>query len=184
MEINRTSDVLPSGYEVESASFIVPVEGEVAPCGCGMNHHHHHDTHHASGGMKQKIDDLKSRALSTATTVKEQAGEKMADLKDQASVKMADLKQQANVKLAETKQQLNMKMAETRVLANRKMTEAKSTARIQAAEMQTSMRINPMKWAGIAGGTGLVLGLLGRYMQYRAKQRSRMPQLVIIEHAC
>ncbi|HEX7152877.1 MAG TPA: hypothetical protein VF618_15415 [Thermoanaerobaculia bacterium] len=184
MDINRTSDALPSGYEVESASFIPQSEGHFAPCGCGMTHHHHHEDIQPSGGMKQKIDDLKSRALSTASTVKEQASVKMADLTQQANVKLADLKHQANVKLAETKEQWNLKVADTRVLVDRKMVEAKSNARMQAATMQTSMRTDPMKWAAIAGGSGLVLGLLGRFMQYRAKQRSRMPQLIIIEHAC
>jgi ElaB/YqjD/DUF883 family membrane-anchored ribosome-binding protein len=177
MDMNRTSDVLPSGYEVESASFNMPVAGEVMPCGCAMSHehHHHHDHTHleANGGLKSKVDDLKARALTTAETVKEQA-----------SVKMAELKSNLNTTMASVKANVNEKLAEGRVVANRTMTEAQTEAKIQYATMQTSMRTSPMKWAGIAGGTGLVIGLIGRYMSYRAKQRSRMPQLVIIEHAC
>ena len=47
---------------------------------------------------------------------------------------------------------------------------------------QLSMQTNPMKWAGIAAGTGLILGLAGRLVQRRS-QRS-IPDLVIIETAC
>ena len=47
---------------------------------------------------------------------------------------------------------------------------------------QQSLRSNPTKWAGIAAGVGLGLGILGRVMRHRMARRSR-PELVIIE-AC
>lgn len=52
--------------------------------------------------------------------------------------------------------------------------------------VQQSMRSKPMMWAGVAGGTGMVLGLIGRLIQWRAHRRMhrRMPDLVIIDAAC
>ena len=51
-------------------------------------------------------------------------------------------------------------------------------------KMQTSMRTSPMKWAGIAAGSGLALGLLGRFLHWRNSHRRMTPDLVIIESAC
>lgn len=51
----------------------------------------------------------------------------------------------------------------------------------QVDKAQTSMRTNPMLWAGIATGAGFGLGLIGRIAQWRHKQHTRMPDLVIIE---
>jgi hypothetical protein len=46
-----------------------------------------------------------------------------------------------------------------------------------------SLRGNPAKWAGIAAGAGLGIGLIGRFVHHRAYHR-RMPAVVIIEAAC
>jgi hypothetical protein len=45
------------------------------------------------------------------------------------------------------------------------------------------MRGNPTRWAGIAAGAGLGIGLIGRFLQHRAHRRT-MPTVVIIEAAC
>ena len=47
------------------------------------------------------------------------------------------------------------------------------------SQVQTSMQTSPMKWAGVAAGVGLSLGLIGRLMQRRAS-RNR-PELIVIE---
>jgi hypothetical protein len=49
------------------------------------------------------------------------------------------------------------------------------------SDVQQSMRTSPMKWAGIAAGAGLAMGLIGRIAQARKKHR---PMLVVIEQAC
>jgi len=57
--------------------------------------------------------------------------------------------------------------------------------RINAMSMKASgnLRSNPTKWAGIAAGAGLGVGLIGRFLHHRAHHR-RMPAVVIIEAAC
>jgi ElaB/YqjD/DUF883 family membrane-anchored ribosome-binding protein len=51
-----------------------------------------------------------------------------------------------------------------------------------SARASSSLRSNPVKWAGIAAGAGVGIGLLGRYLRRRSQQR-RVPAIVIVE-AC
>ena len=51
-------------------------------------------------------------------------------------------------------------------------------------KVQTSMKTNPMLWAGIAAGSGFVLGLAGRIADARKRSRRMMPDLVIIDAMC
>lgn len=51
-------------------------------------------------------------------------------------------------------------------------------------KVQSSMRNSPAKWAGIAAGSGFVLGMLGRLISSRNERRRHMPQLVVIETSC
>jgi ElaB/YqjD/DUF883 family membrane-anchored ribosome-binding protein len=57
--------------------------------------------------------------------------------------------------------------------------------RLNAMQLKANdnLRRNPTKWAGIAAGAGLGIGLIGRFMHHRAHHR-RMPAVVIIEAAC
>jgi hypothetical protein len=67
------------------------------------------------------------------------------------------------------------------------VTKSNATRRTMAGvgpKLQSQMRSDPKKWAGIAAGAGVVLGLTGRYLRHRAHMRARMPQVVIIEGAC
>ena len=51
-------------------------------------------------------------------------------------------------------------------------------------KVRSSMRSSPAKWAGIAVGSGFVLGMLGRFIQASNERRRHMPQLVVIETSC
>jgi ElaB/YqjD/DUF883 family membrane-anchored ribosome-binding protein len=57
--------------------------------------------------------------------------------------------------------------------------------RVNAMTMKAndSLRSNPTKWAGIAAGAGLGIGLIGRFLHHRTHHR-HMPAVVIIEAAC
>lgn len=50
------------------------------------------------------------------------------------------------------------------------------------SQVQQSMRTQPLMWAGIAAGTGVALGLVGRFLHWR--NRRAVPDLVIIDAAC
>ena len=67
------------------------------------------------------------------------------------------------------------------------VTRSNATKRAMAGvgpKLQSQMRSDPKKWAGIAAGAGVALGLTGRYLRHRAHVRARRPQIVIIEGAC
>jgi hypothetical protein len=61
---------------------------------------------------------------------------------------------------------------------------ARSGVSSGVTKVQSSMRSSPAKWAGIAAGSGFVLGMLGRFIHARNEQRRHMPQLVVIETSC
>ena len=44
-------------------------------------------------------------------------------------------------------------------------------------KLKAQLRSNPKKWAGIAAGAGIVLGIAGRYLRHRAHR----PHLVVVE---
>jgi ElaB/YqjD/DUF883 family membrane-anchored ribosome-binding protein len=107
-------------------------------------------------GMRTKLDTLKSQSLS-----------KMEEVRSNVTRSVALMKSNVNQSLSTAKSSL------------------RSETSIRMNEMQTSMRNNPMKWAGIAAGTGFGLGMIGRFVHWRNKHHHRaMPSLVVIERTC
>lgn len=64
---------------------------------------------------------------------------------------------------------------------------SRGTERVQSQvrKIDSSMRQSPMKWAGVAAGAGLTLGLIGRFLQSRSHHRHHHhPAQVLIIDAC
>jgi ElaB/YqjD/DUF883 family membrane-anchored ribosome-binding protein len=106
-------------------------------------------------GMRAKVDDLKSRGMSKLHGVQR-------TMSDRTSV---------------------MKSTMHRSLTNAK-TSMRTGVDDQMTKMQSSMQTSPMKWAGIAAGSGFAIGMIGRFIHWRNKHQRHMPQLVIIESTC
>lgn len=91
-------------------------------------------------------------------------------------------------KLDTMKSQSLAKVREVKSNVTRSVTSMKTSLRdgtsTTMSDMQTSMRNSPMKWAGIAAGTGFGLGLIGRIVHWRNKHHRVMPSLVVIESSC
>jgi hypothetical protein len=149
--MNTTRDVLsgsdlglPSGCEVESATFHVPVTEALVPTAPVTR-----------SGLREKVEVLKSRGLSKLHDVQRTIGDRTSVMKS---------------------------------TMQRSMTNAKTSVRTgvdgQVTKMQSSMQSSPMKWAGIAAGSGFAIGMIGRVIHWRNKHQRHMPQLVIIESTC
>lgn len=77
---------------------------------------------------------------------------------------------------------MNQKLEQLKSLAMERVHNAGDRAKQSAARVQTSMRTSPMKWAGVAAGAGVVLGIIGRIV--RSRSRRSLPDLVIIDASC
>ena len=173
--MNTNRDVLsgsdlemPSGFEVESATFHPPVTVST-----GMP-----VTTSERSGMRGKLDDLKSRGLSTLHDMQHTLGDRTSVLKQNLGERTALMKQTMSDRTSVLKSNLQ-----------RSVTSAKSSVRSTAdrsmMNMRASMQNSPGKWAGIAAGSGFALGMLGRFIHWRNKhQHHYAPQLVIIESSC
>jgi ElaB/YqjD/DUF883 family membrane-anchored ribosome-binding protein len=106
-------------------------------------------------GLRHKVENLKSRGLAAIQGVQRNVVSRTNELKRSVSTKV------------------------TRTNESVRGSVQKSTSQVQQ-----SMREKPMMWAGIAGGTGMALGLIGRVMHWRNHHRRSMPDLVIIESRC
>jgi hypothetical protein len=79
----------------------------------------------------------------------------------------------------------NIKSRSIAKLNDARVAVASVKPRLNAMQLKAndSLRGNPTKWAGIAAGAGLGIGLIGRFVHHRTHHR-RMPAVVIIEAAC
>ena len=170
--MNTTRDVLsgsdlemPSGFEVEAATFHAPVVTEVVVV----------TPERSSSNMKEKLNSLKS-----------QSRMKLHDVQHLMNEKTAVMKSSLERSMSTAKSSMQQSLASARSTMERSVNQANTTVHTGFNDMQADMKVNPMKWAGIAAGSGFAIGLIGRYMHWRNKHRHvhSMPQLVIIESAC
>jgi ElaB/YqjD/DUF883 family membrane-anchored ribosome-binding protein len=149
---NRSMDVsLPSGLEVDSAVFHPVI-----------------DTSHQlpaadHSGMRHKLDDLRSRGMAKVQSMQRMMSDRVSTMRTSMRDGVSTMKTSMRDGMTSRKSQLQSTMTNTQ------------------SQMNASMRSNPMMWAGIAGGTGMALGLVGRFLHWRANRP--MPDLVIID-AC
>lgn len=100
-----------------------------------------------------------------------------SDIRGKFDAKLDDLKSRSLSKVHDVQ---DMVVQRTSVMKSN----LRSGMNDSVTKMQSSMRTSPTKWAGIAAGSGLAIGLLGRILAARSRERSRMPQLIIIETSC
>jgi ElaB/YqjD/DUF883 family membrane-anchored ribosome-binding protein len=170
--MNTNRDVLsgsdlemPSGFEVEAATFHAPVVTEVVVV----------TPERSNSTMKDKLSSLKS-----------QSRMKLHDVQHLMNEKSAVMKSSLERSLTTAKSSTQQALVTARSTMNRSMSQANATVHTTLDDVQADMRVNPMKWAGIAAGSGFAIGLIGRMISWRNKHRHvhGMPQLVIIESAC
>lgn len=106
-------------------------------------------------GVMRKLDDLKSRGLSRVHDVQRV-------MSDRTSMIKSNVQRSVITAKSSTRNGMNTGMM----------------------KMQSSMRTSPAKWAGIAAGSGFVLGLIGRMLHARNEHHRHMPHLVVIETSC
>lgn len=143
MNTRRDNELaMPSGYEVEAATIVVPVDGGATPVTFGSGVGSGFGS--SQSGLRGKLDSLKSRGSETLHHLQHQLHDRTASAKSAL----------------------------------------RSNVDRQVTNVNASMRTNPMKWVGIAAGAGFGIGLIGRIVHWKNKQRHAMPSLVIIESSC
>ncbi len=164
---------MPSGSEVESAAFHV----HGPSCGCTSIATPVHDSSNlgSGGGMKEKLSQLKTQGLMKLHDVQHVIDDKTTVMKSSL---------QRNMTLAKTNVRNSVMTAKSTV--QRSVNQANTSLHTGINDIQSDMKVNPMKWAGIAAGSGFAIGLIGRLVHWRNKHRHvhSMPQLVVIETAC
>lgn len=112
------------------------------------------------------------------TTARSGMREKLDAWKSTGTTKLHDMQRTVSNRTSDMKSSLQRSMTTA-------MTSVKSNVNTQMTRTQDSMRTSPMKWAGIAAGSGFAIGMLGRIVHWRNKHHHRhMPDLVIIESSC
>ena len=179
-DVMSGSDVsMPSGCEVGAATFHTPVSG-VQPI--------HSSEPSATANMKSKLDDLRNRGMSKLRDVQYDVTNRSEVIRSNVKQKAMTTRRDLEEKLMTTRANVQQKYSETRAGVQQKYlatrAQAERTMSEQKMRMESSMRETPGKWVGIAAGSGLAIGMIGRFMHWRSHHRRHMPQLVVIETSC
>lgn len=95
--------------------------------------------------------------------------------------KIYHLRSRGMEKLDDLKCLVNEKVSTWKPMAQERMTSMRSGVKDQISSLQSQMKSSPGKWAGIAAGAGLGIGLIGRMLRHRARMRSMdLPDIVIV----
>ncbi|HEX7708949.1 MAG TPA: hypothetical protein VF701_21005 [Thermoanaerobaculia bacterium] len=86
-------------------------------------------------------------------------------------------------RIDEVKSKVLMRVHDVQRKLGDKTSSLRGQARYRMTRLQNSMRTSPAKWAGVAAGAGLALGLIGRFADARRRYRP-VAELVIIEAHC
>ncbi|HEV7922054.1 MAG TPA: hypothetical protein VGR02_14805, partial [Thermoanaerobaculia bacterium] len=141
---------IPSGLEVDTAVFTEVVNLPPAL---------------PAPTLKDRVDELRLRGVEAAGSVMH----RLDALQQSAAMKTDELKRGVMLKTSELQRNVSMKTDELKRNVSMKSDELKRTATTRVAGVQQDIHTNPRKWAGIAAGAGLGLGLIGRYLSHRSK---------------
>ena len=120
------------------------------------------------GGLKERLNSFKSTCMSSVDSKKRGISEKINELKPVVTQRIDSLRSDFSREVSTMRSHIDARVNTMR-----------DGVRMKATTMQHEMSSNPAKWAGIAAGVGMGIGVLGRYMRHRAHRPQ--PQFIIIE---
>lgn len=160
MDINRTYDVPPDGFEVESATLHLPSEPLI-------------DSEPVRGGsFMDRLKSFRRVGVDRLHGFSHTLGDRSSWARSHAIEKLNSLQHTWSDRATTMRERVT-----TRI------NDLKPVVRERAMQLKDDVRGNAGKWAGIAAGAGLALGIGGRIVRHRMYDRA-MPSVVIIESTC